>query len=204
MSSAPSFRKLVDAVVETQQLQKTQFSRLRASPSRQMSYVLNVQQNNGLPVNLTCTSKTPTVTQTTASRSMYDATIEFSYEFTIFNPDQDPIEVLKQDVPLLEFFILYYVAQGTNILDCNVQNQGISLFAESASTSAGGAIDQPTVELLSLSSVSTDTRDLTIGKCLQHQATGCYQVTIYNNSTTVVSSVRVLMQLAHTTARFLS
>jgi hypothetical protein len=137
--------------------------RLRAS-SREM-YKLEVQRSDGLPVIMTCNSNSTSSAQAAAKMHRLNATIEFDYEFAVIDPGEDVVEVMKQDLPYLEFFILYYVAEQTGVLKCDLASQDVFLFGDKSLISATQADARPKADVVSLSSVATDTRDLTVGEC---------------------------------------
>ena len=109
---------------------------------------------NGLPVSLSCQPKNSTnVTAVNTSSSLLDSTIEFDYELMLRDPRENVVEVLLQDLPKWEFFLLYYVADDIGILGCDIEKQNITNSTEESS-----------VDVVSLSSYGTDVIDNRIGK----------------------------------------
>jgi hypothetical protein len=129
-------------------------------------YNLEVEQANGLPITVTCTSNS-TVAATDRRRGVI---MEFDYEFAILDPKEELAEVMKQDLPALEFFILYYVAEETGLLECDFERQAIQPLpgdnsnGASSTTSMVNGVAVLDVDVISLSSTSHDTRDWTVGK----------------------------------------
>lgn len=125
-------------------------------------YEPEIERANGLPITVTCTNST---SNTEASRKA--ALIEFDYELAIVNPNEHLAEFMKQDLPSLEFFLLFYVADEAGLLECNLERQVIAPTQTGAagdvSAISGIDLERLNVDIVSLSSTSTDTRDLTVG-----------------------------------------
>jgi hypothetical protein len=127
-------------------------------------YSLEIERANGLPITVTCSSNA-----TATSGEKRAVILEFDYEFEIVDPKEDLAEVMKQDLPKLEFFILYYLAQETGLLECDLDRQAIPpipMDGSSGAMSPTSIVNGSTVlnvEIVSLSSTSTDARDWTVG-----------------------------------------
>jgi hypothetical protein len=138
-------------------------SYLRSSSSIRSLYELKVEKNNGLPVSLSCTRDANSSTKVTASndtRQVLDSTILFDYELMLRDPMENLVEVLQQDLPKWEFFLLYYVADDIGILGCDIDNQNI--IGYDAKTGNATSVD-----VVSLSSYGTDVVDNRVGKLLR-------------------------------------
>lgn len=125
-------------------------------------YEFEVERNEGLPVSLSCTdslgnssSSLKAKNTTNDARQTLVTTILFDYELTLRDPEEELVEVLRQDLPKWEFFLLYYVAEDIGIIGCQqIGRQNITSSAESNSTS---------VDVVKLSSFGTDVVDTRIG-----------------------------------------
>ena len=125
-------------------------------------YEFEVERNDGLPVSLSCTdslgsssSSSKAKNTTNDARQILVTTILFDYELTLRDPEEELVEVLRQDLPKWEFFLLYYVAEDIGIIGCQqIGRQNITSSAESNSTS---------VDVVKLSSFGTDVVDTRIG-----------------------------------------
>ena len=128
-------------------------------------YEFEVERNDGLPVSLSCTdslgsssSSSKAKNTTNDARQILVTTILFDYELTLRDPEEELVEVLRQDLPKWEFFLLYYVAEDIGIIGCQqIGRQNITSSAESNSTS---------VDVVKLSSFGTDVVDTRIGTFL--------------------------------------
>ncbi len=155
----------------TQQQQQQQHQYIRDL------YEFQVERNNGLPVSLSCSSAadtgnppnnsnaTTTLTNTTHpnnntndTRQILDTTISFDYELTLRDPVEGLVEVLSQDLPKWEFFLLYYVAQDIGLIGCQeIGQQNITRNQDSNNTSFYS------VDVVNLSSFGSDVVDTRVG-----------------------------------------
>jgi hypothetical protein len=124
-------------------------------------YEFKVERNNGLPVSLSCTDTSNTSSTSNAkqeendTRQVLDTTILFDYEITLRNSEEQLAEVLFQDLPKWEFFLLYYVAEDIGVVGC--QHIGQQNITSSSSKSS--------VDVVKLSSFGPDVVDTRVGKC---------------------------------------
>jgi hypothetical protein len=123
-------------------------------------YEFKVERYDGLPVSLICSdnSSTPSTSKDKKkkndTRQTLDTTILFDYEITLRDPEEDIGEVLFQDLPKWEFFLLYYVAEDIGIIGCQqIGRQNITSFSHSNSS----------VDVIELSSFGTDVVDTRVG-----------------------------------------
>lgn len=82
--------------------------------------------------------------------------LEFDYEISLKDPQESVLgEVLEQDLPKLEYWILYYLAEQTGIQTCDIANQNVSLF-RSTSSNGNNKLNAPKADVIGLSSLGTD------------------------------------------------
>ena len=181
-SSKSSHKTVTDASVLPRQVQPQQYLQRRAMQMTTLSaaslrsqqqqnvrdlYEFKVERSNGLPVSLSCTdsvnasddsSKSTSTIQnkTNDTRQILDTTILFDYELTLRDPVEGIIEVLRQDLPKWEFFLLYYVAEDIGIIGC--QQIGQQNISSSSSQSNSSPVD-----VINISSVGSDVVDTRVG-----------------------------------------
>lgn len=180
-SSKSSHKIVIDASVLPRQQQPHQSLQRRAMQITTLSatslrshqqqqyirdlYEYKVERNNGLPVSLSCTDSvsasndssntTTAIKKANDTRQLLDTTILFDYELTLRDPVEEIIEVLRQDLPKWEFFLLYYVAEDIGIIGCqNIGMQNITSSSRHNSTS---------VEVINISSIGSDVVDTRVG-----------------------------------------
>jgi hypothetical protein len=149
---------LIENMLLNQRRRSTSYLRLRSL------YEFKVVKVNGYPVSLSCREKNSSSSSQVASKSaipsttfknesLLDSTIEFDYELLLPDPREDIVEVLQQDLPKWEFFLLYYVADDIGILGCDIGKQNIN------------GTEGSSVDVVSLSSYGTDVIDNRVGTC---------------------------------------
>ena len=124
------------------------------------TYEFQVENSNGIPVSLSCVANASIDEPTNVTRQRLDSTIVFDYELTLRDPMEGIVEVLKQDLPQWEFFVLYYVAEETGVLECDFEMQNVSNFSSGNGSGASGNA----VDVVSLSSYGTDVIDDRVGR----------------------------------------
>lgn len=147
---------------------------LRPSPTtiQRELYEFKVEKINGLPVSLSCkenhtasssSSQVPSSSssQNNDTRTTLDSTIEFDYELILRDPMEDLVEILQQDLPKWEFFLLYYVADDIGILGCDLQKKKQNITAITNSSQ-----EEKEWDIVSLSSYGIDVVDTRVGKWL--------------------------------------
>jgi hypothetical protein len=88
------------------------------------------------------------------TREVLNTTILFDYELSLRNPEEGIGELLFQDLPKWEFFLLYYVAEDIGIIGCPlIGRQNVTTFSPTNSS----------VDVVKLSSFGTDVVDTRVG-----------------------------------------
>ena len=151
-------------------------------------YEFRVERHQGLPVSLSCRldttdrrndddnhNTTTTWNNTNNSNSnnndtrlLLNTTISFDYELVLRDPVEDSLgEVLRQDLPQWEFFLLYYVAQDIGIIGCQAIGQQNITTTSNSSSSNNSNTNQTnasySVDVVSLSSYGSDVVDTRVG-----------------------------------------
>ena len=131
-------------------------------------YEFEVERNNGLPVSLSCIDSSTSSSTSNANvmkndtRQILDTTILFDYEITLRDPEEQIGELLFQDLPKWEFFLLYYVAEDIGIIGCQqIGQQNITSFSQANASD---------VDVIKLSSFGTDVVDTRVGMFLSQYA----------------------------------
>lgn len=81
---------------------------------------LIIERDRGLPIRIECVDDT--------NDEMETVTLLFAYEFAILDPRESIAgEVIAQDVPSLEYFLLHHVARDIGLLSCETERPVASL-----------------------------------------------------------------------------
>ena len=131
---------------------------------------ISIREENGIPVEFRCPlpalnkSKLNDVAPSDGLLAGNETTyrkieINFEYEFAILDPQESIEEVMDQDLPNLEYGILYLVAKSTGLLKCNLKNESIASWGPSDPTSS-----RQDLYLVSLSSGLSDQYNAETGK----------------------------------------
>jgi hypothetical protein len=123
--------------------------------SENVSRDIIIREENGIPVEIACPLPLPKISTTESWRrnttaditQLNSVDVKFSYEFAILDPKESIEEVIEQDLPSLEYGILYLVAKSTGLLQCDLKNQNINLWATDVMT----VISNPEPYLVGLS-----------------------------------------------------
>lgn len=123
---------------------------------------LVVREEYGIPVEFACPVPSILEPREAAAVDSDVRTIDvnFSYEFAILDPRESIEEVMEQDLPNLEYGILYLVAKSIGLLKCELQRQNVSSWATDVLTDSTNT--EPYI--VSLSSGANDQPKTDIGK----------------------------------------
>lgn len=124
---------------------------------------ITIRRENGLPIDYTCplrllefnSSSLLLSAGSTSGDELQSIEIGFSYAFSVVDPNEGIEEVIEQDLPALEYSILYLVAQSMGILKCDFENQNINLWSGIESRN----VTSPNSYVVSLSSYQMDSVD---------------------------------------------
>jgi hypothetical protein len=135
-----------------------------------MSANLSIIVEDGLPVEYSCpwesrgmllTQRSNSVPRSgTAANDLRTIEIVYSYELAVIDPNESLEEVMVQELPTLEYAILYMAAKATHLLKCELEHQDIGLWADDLTINANKS--QP--NLISLASHPLDDWDIEKGK----------------------------------------
>jgi hypothetical protein len=133
-----------------------------------------IVEHRGYPITYTCDGPddgegdTDTTTTNTNTKTLQ---FYFDYEFVMKDPRESLVEVFYEDLPVLEFGILWSAAQAVGLTTCNLEDQDIGQWRPIGADDANGdgrrlqgsrsMIEESHV--VSLSSIRTDVIDPTTG-----------------------------------------
>jgi hypothetical protein len=132
-----------------------------------------IVEHRGYPITYTCNGSDNGEgdTDTTTSTNTKTLQFHFDYEFVMKDPRESLVEVFYEDLPVLEFGILWSAAQAVGLNTCNLEDQDIGQWRPIGADDANGdgrrlqgsrsMIEESHV--VSLSSMRTDVIDPTTG-----------------------------------------
>jgi hypothetical protein len=137
----------------------------RRSRRQQQQLQPTILEGNGYPASYTCEGSdssevTDTDIDTTTTKTLQ---FQFDYEFVMKDPKEDLVEVFYEDLPVLEYGILWMAAQAVGLDTCTLDNQDISQWRP---VGADAGNDESMIEeshVISLASARTDVLDPTVG-----------------------------------------
>jgi hypothetical protein len=143
----------------------------RRSRRQQEQLQPTILEESGYPASYACEGSDSEATEidTTTTKTLQ---FQFDYEFVMKDPREDLVEVFYEDLPVLEYGILWMAVQAIGLDTCNLDNQEISQWRPAgtdASSNAFGGKLQGTNSMIeeshvvSLSSSRTDVLDPTVG-----------------------------------------
>jgi hypothetical protein len=127
-----------------------------------------ILEDHGNPVSFTC--EAPVISSVEKKDTDTDATkmlqFQFDYEFVMKDPRESLVEVFYEDLPVLEWGILWMAVQAVGLDTCILDNQDIQKWRAGGGRRLQGTrsmIEESHV--ISLSSTRTDVLDPTVESC---------------------------------------